>query len=182
MTTPAAPGLDEIDLFLQGKDGPQYEYVDGKLEERTVSTNSSRTAVRILRILGNHVEPTGLGDLYESELGIRIFSDPIETRRADLSFVSAGRSPRHDSGYLRVAPELVVEVVSPGDVASRLRGKVSAWLDEGVKLVWVAYPEEREIHVFRSSGGASILAAEEQISGEDVLPGFAVTVRDLFPA
>ena len=182
MTTPSAPGLAEVESLLRAKDGPQYEYVDGKLEQRNVSIDSSEVASWITALLVLYVRDRRLGRVFDSELGIRIFADPNRTRRADVSFVRAQHAPRADSGFLRVPPDLVVEVVSPGDSFQEIRSKVSEWIANGVSLVWVVDPSAREVHVFRSSGGASILAAEEQISGEDVLPGFAVTVRDLFPA
>ncbi|MGE5596786.1 MAG: Uma2 family endonuclease [Hyphomicrobiales bacterium] len=182
MTTPAAEELERIDLILQSSDGPQYEFVGGELRERNVSTDSSEVALFIAAMLMNHIRPARLAKLFDSELGIRIFRDPMETRRASVSFVSAGRAPEHDTGFLRVAPDLVVEVVSPGDKASELRAKVTEWLANGVRLVWVAYPHEREIHVFRAGGESSIYRADQEISGEDVIPGFASKTRELFPS
>jgi Uma2 family endonuclease len=182
MATPTSRELEEIELALQSQEGAQYEFVGGELSERHVSTESSRTATRFVWLLMNHVTPRGLGEIYDSELGIRIFSDPMETRRADVSFVSAARAPQQDSGYLNVPPDLVVEVVSPGDNAARLRAKVRAWLGANVRLVWVAYPEDREIQVYRTSGESSILSADDEITGEDVIPGFATKVRELFPS
>ncbi|MCC7363199.1 MAG: Uma2 family endonuclease [Dehalococcoidia bacterium] len=176
-----AATYDELEEMLLSKDGPQYELVGGELVERTVGDESTETASWIIAALVAYVRPLNLGRVFTSELGIRIFEDETETRRADVSFLSAARSRLRGYGYLRTPPELVVEVVSPSDKAAKLREKVDLWLRSGVRIVWVAYPDEHEIHVYRASGGASILTATDQVTGEDVIPGFASTVRELFP-
>ncbi|MBA4179014.1 MAG: Uma2 family endonuclease [Anaerolinea sp.] len=180
MATPVT-SIEETEAALLAKDGPSYELVDGELRERNVSFQSSRIAGFVMTVLGSHVRANRLGSVTDSELGIRIFDDPMTTRKADVAFISAARAPRGDQGFLRVAPDLVVEVVSPGDKASEVRAKVDEWLHAGVRLVWVVYPEAREVHVYPAEGRASILSGDDQLTGGDVVPGFTCGVAAFFP-
>lgn len=182
MTTPAPEKLYTPGDLLAMEDGVGYELVDGRLVERPVSETSSYVATLILLRLGAYVQLRRLGRVYPPDLGIRIFAaHPDRIRKADVSFLAAARVPSDDQGYLTVPPDLVIEVVSPGDGAAEVRAKIDEWLGAGVRMVWVAYPGQREIHVYRAGGPASILAATGELSGEDVVPGFACPVADCFP-
>lgn len=173
--------VDDAEAALLSKDGPSYELVDGELVERHVSFHSSRVAMLVGGLLVAHCGANKLGSVTDSELGMRIFSDPMTTRRADVSFLASARVPRSDQGFLRVPPDLVVEVVSPGDKASEIRSKTDEWLRAGVRLVWVVYPEAREVQVYPVGERPMILGSEDEISGGDVVPGFVCKVSDFFP-
>lgn len=177
----SAWSVEDAEAALLSKDGPSYELVDGQLVERHVSYESSTVASLITVRLGAHVHTHKLGRLADSELGMRIFTDPMTTRRADVSFLARARVPRSDQGFLRVPPDLVVQVVSPGDKASEIRSKTDEWLQAGVRLVWVVYPAAREVQVYPAGERPVILGAADEISGGDVVSGFVCTVADFFP-
>ena len=63
---------------------------------------------------------------------------------------------------------------------SYVMGRVRRFIRDGARMVWLATPELRVVHVFRPDLRASILDETKVISGEDVLPGFACKVADLF--
>jgi Uma2 family endonuclease len=88
--------------------------------------------------------------------------------------------PRDDPGFLLVAPDLVVEVVSRHDRWPEVREKAAMWLRAGVRLVWVADPRQREIYVYRPGARPEVFTADDQITGLDVIPGFAAPVASLF--
>ncbi len=177
MTLP--PALEDP-LAFEG--AGHYEFLDGFLLERNVSYISSRIASILTVLLGTFVRDSGLGVICDSELGIRIWpADPLRTRRADISFLRADRAPAEDSGYLYVAPDLVVEVVSPGDSAAAVRDKVTDWLSAGVRMVWVIFPSSREVYVYHSDAHPEVFTAEDTLHGYDVVPGFACPVSALFP-
>jgi Uma2 family endonuclease len=168
--------------LLTMEDGDRYELVDGELVERDVSFVSSEVGLNIGPEIRSWNRGARMGRVCGADLLLRIFPwDPAMTRAADASFISNERAPRSDQGLLEVAPELVVEVVSPNDAMSKVRDKVDLWLTAGVSMVWLALPGSREIHVYRSDAKPRILVAEDILSGEDVLPGFAVPVGSLFP-
>jgi Uma2 family endonuclease len=77
-------------------------------------------------------------------------------------------------------PPLTVEVVSPGNSALELRRRTRDYLEAGVSIVWVVWPEERSISVYRGSMTPVELTADDTLDGGDVLPGFSVKVADLF--
>ena len=75
---------------------------------------------------------------------------------------------------------VAIEVVSPGDHYSRIQSKVHHHLTHGVRLVWVADPEDRSITVYRPQQQMVLLGENDTLSGEDVLPGFSCKVGELF--
>ena len=109
--------------------------------------------------------------------------DPKMVRKPDVSFIRAGRLPGDvlPSGFVRIAPDLAVEVVSPNDLAPELDEKLEDYQKAGVRLVWVIYPESRTVSVYRGDGSASRLHQDDVLSGEDVIPGFRCEVGSLFP-
>jgi Uma2 family endonuclease len=119
--------------------------------------------------------------VYNAELQVRAFREPSLVRKPDAAFVQASRVPVADRGYLELAPDAVVEVVSPNDGAQEVRDKVEQWLSAGVRLVWVAYPSVREIIAYRPGQRPNVFTAADEITGEDVIPGFRTAVADFFP-
>ncbi len=71
-------------------------------------------------------------------------------------------------------------MVSPNDTADEVEAKRVAFLRANVPLVWIIYPEIRTIHVYRQGGSAAALAEGDELSGEEVLPGFVCKVADIF--
>jgi Uma2 family endonuclease len=83
-------------------------------------------------------------------------------------------------GYPAVAPDLVVEVVSPNDRAGEVQAKLSDWLTAGSRLVWVIDPGRRRVIVYREDGFVDLLADQDALNGEDVLPGFSCSIADIW--
>ena len=182
MTAPAPARLITADEFLELDDTRGWELIDGVLTERTVSKQSSRVATWISWVLSSFVNPHHLGAVYEADLGIRIFAGrPDLVRKADLSFVATHRDSPADSGYLDIAPDLVVEVVSPGNRAAALAEKTAAWLDAGVTVVWVVFPSTRQLQVCRRGEPGITYGSDDEVAVDDILPGFRARVADLFP-
>ncbi|MGP0067453.1 MAG: Uma2 family endonuclease [Isosphaeraceae bacterium] len=180
------PGIEVTpEDLLAMSDGGHYELVDGALKERSVSLLSSRVAVRLVRKLETYCEEHKLGWVVDSECGYRCFSwKPRQVRRADLSFISQNRIPSKEhwsDGYVTIPPDLAVEVVSPNDVARTLHEKVQEYLRAGVKLVWVITPETRSALVIRIDKSGTWLEVGDELTGEDVIPGFRCRLGDLIP-
>ena len=132
--------------------------------------------------LGCHVEEHNLGDVFEGETGFLLASDPDTVRAPDIAFIRRERIPIEEpaEAFRPGAPDLAVEVVSPGDTVHEVDDKVKTWLDAGAKMVWVVNPKWRSVTVYRSAERVKILTENEDLSGEDVVEGFRRKVHDLF--
>ncbi|MEW4570071.1 Uma2 family endonuclease [Tautonia sp. JC769] len=141
-----------------------------------------RIGSKILRRVGNFVEDHRLGETYTAETGFLLQRDPDTVRGADVAFVSRARlEPLGDpEGHLPLAPDLVVEIVSPSDRPGRIASKLTEWLDVGARMVWWVYPDRREVVEHRPGLAPRAITAAEDLDGGDVLPGFRVRLADLF--
>ncbi len=122
------------------------------------------------------------GTVFAAETGFLLRSDPDTVRAPNVAFISSDRLGPDDAppGYLEMAPDLAVEVVSPNDSAASVQSKVEDWLGTGTRLVWVVYPDTQSVAVYRSLHEAEVLSEPDALDGAPVLSGFAVPVRDLF--
>ena len=86
-----------------------------------------------------------------------------------------------EQGHVLIYPDLAVEVVSPNDLAYETQEKVEEYLRAEVPLIWVIYPQDHVVLVYRKDGSTARLCDGDELSGEDVVPGFSCRVHDLFP-
>jgi Uma2 family endonuclease len=173
-----------IEDLLAMPDEKDYELMDGQLVERNMSTLSSWVGGEMLHYLSAHLKEDQLGWVFPADNGFQCFPHrPNRLIRADVSFVRRERLPQGlpSEGYLKIAPDLAVEVISPNDLAREIDQKVAEYLRAGVPLIWIIHPDLRAVRVHRSSGPVSWLREEEELSGEDILPGFRCRVAALFP-
>jgi Uma2 family endonuclease len=163
--------------------GKRLELVKGELIEMPpAGGRHGKIASKIDRLLGTFVEKTNAGETFAAETGFRLAHDPDTVRAADVAFISKARLPQGDlpDGFWGIVPDLVVEVMSPSDTAPQVQAKVEDWLSAGVRLVWVVYPNTRSVVVYNAQREARVLATNETLTGEPVLPGFTCKVSELF--
>lgn len=130
--------------------------------------------------LTDYVQAAGVGRVFASEVGFRLASDPDTVRAPDVAFISRQRLPDPDLvGYPALAPDLVVEVLSPHDRPGETLAKVGDWLDGGARLVWVVDPDRRLARVYRADGTEVLVTGDEALDGEDVLAGFSCPLSSL---
>lgn len=134
--------------------------------------------------VGGFVRAHNLGRICTAETGFRLRRNPDTVRAPDFAFVARGRITveMDQTRFLDLAPDLAVEVISPGNLAREIAEKVQGYLEAGVRLIWLAYPSTLTIVVHRPGGISRTLSADDELHGEDVLPGFSCRVADLFPA
>jgi Uma2 family endonuclease len=124
--------------------------------------------------LAKHVKSAGIGQVVVGDAGFQVTSDPDTVRGPDIAFIKGDRVPAPGTvGFPTLGPDLIVEVLSPHDRPGETLAKVGDWLEAGTKLVWVIDPERRAARVYRQDGTETSINAEEQLEGEDVLPGFS---------
>jgi Uma2 family endonuclease len=132
-----------------------------------------RIALELGHRLTDHVKRGSWGQVYV-ESGFKLATDPDTVRGPDVAFISRARLPDPEPvGYPVLAPDLVAEVLSPGDRPGEILVKVADWLFAGAKLVWVIDPERRVARVYRHDGTEQIVTADQPLDGEDVVPGFS---------
>jgi Uma2 family endonuclease len=161
----------------------RFELIDGHLVERKMEAKSSYVATNLLGLVWHFVRSHHLGLVFQADCGYQIFAEePNQVQFADGSFLRRGQLPedRPPQGHCRLAPDLIIEAVSPHDTASELEAKIAQWLAAGVRLVWVLYPETQRVQVHRADGTVTKLQAAEQLVGEDVIPGFQCQVAEVF--
>ena len=169
------------DLYANPVPGKCTELVAGRIVVREPpGYNHGYVASRCLVAMAMHATAHRLGHVLAAETGFVLARNPDTVRAPDVAFISANRVPVHrPAGYLEQAPDLVVEVMSPSDRASRVCAKVSDWLGAGVRMVWQIDPERRTAQVYRPGVEPSVLDGDGVLDGLDVLPGFRVRLSEL---
>lgn len=138
-------------------------------------------AARLLIAVGTFVESRFLGRVFTAETGFRLRTDPDTVRAADVGFLRRDRLPNPPPrGYAAIAPDLVIEVLSPDDRPGDVLSKVGDWLEAGTSLVWVVDPERRTARVYRADGSQELLTDADRLNGESVLPEFQYELRRAF--
>jgi Uma2 family endonuclease len=167
------------DLLAMGADA-RFELDRGVLVPMSPSASPhGRVAANVVGELQPFVKSRRLGRVYGAETGFKLANDPDVVRAPDAAFLRAGRIPPESEGYAAVAPDLVIEVVSPGDTAHEMDVKIAEYLAAGVTSVWVLYPRTETMMIHRADGVRRLRAADA-IDEEPTLPGFSCRVADLF--
>jgi Uma2 family endonuclease len=181
MNVIATPTFTPDDL-LKMPDGDGFELVNGRLVERNMGARSSWVGGMILRLLAAFCDATAWGWVFPADASYQCFPDaPNMVRKPDASLVRFGRFPDEvlPEGHIRIAPDMVIEVVSPNDLFYEVEEKAFAFLRAGVRVVWVVNPDSQTVHVY-TSGAIVGFRETDEITGGDVLPGFRCPVREFF--
>jgi Uma2 family endonuclease len=169
--------------LLTMSDGPRYELVKGRLVEKPMSAKAGLIAGAVISLLGPFARGRRQGFVFTSDCGYQCFAtDPTRVVFPDASFIHRGRLPNDvpPDGHVQIAPDMALEVVSPSNGAEDLMQKILEYLHAGVRLVWVVYPNCRTVLVYRPDNSVSLLKPDNELDGEDVIPGFACRVAELF--
>lgn len=183
--------------FTRLYEGKRYEYINGRavpMDEEIVLDNGETTVTptrfghgavvgRLTIMLGNFVLANDLGEVVGAETGFLMAQEPPQMRAADVAFVPKARlkEMRADQ-WMPFPPDLAVEVVSEYDKARDIRSKARAYMDHGTRLLWIVYPDTREVEVWQPDQTMRLLTASDTLDGADVLPGFSLPLATLFSA
>ncbi len=173
--------LMTAEAFWELHAGKPYELVRGEVIEVPLAGYShGATCSCVAGKLGAFVDAHDLGDVV-IDTGFRLAADTI--CGPDVAFMSQQNlaTITESDKYLPFAPDLAVEVVSPGDTASEVQDKVDLYLDAGTRLVWIMYPTLQHVVVHRADRTSKTVLRDGIVDGEDVLPGLKIAVVDLFP-
>ena len=170
------------DLLAIPDDGNRHELLRGEIiVSPSPSYRHGKAQSRFAAVLVRYADETGLG-VVVTESGFRLHRDPDTVLGPDVAFIRTDRLPpdADDTTYLELAPDLVVEVVSPSNSLAEMHDKVLTYLEAGVRMVLVLEPKRRTVTVHTPDRVARTLVVGETLDGGDVLPGFSVPVADLF--
>jgi Uma2 family endonuclease len=171
------------DLLRMPDDGSRYELVRGEIRKRPpAGYRRGRIAMNISTPLDQFVRAHGLGTVCAAETGFRLASNPDTVRAPDVAFVRDERVKQVGdvAGYWPGPPDLVVEVVSPGERYTDVQDKVLEWLTAGSRMVVVADPGRRVVMVYRTLDEISLLTENDTLDGADVVPEWRLAVREVF--
>ena len=175
--------LTADDLLRLYGEGVRGELIRGVLcETMPTGQEHGELVVNLGAELRNFIKPRKLGRLTASDSGVWLERDPDTVREPDIAYFSAEKIPPgvRVRGYSEVAPDLVVEIRSPGDSVREVNDKALMWLSFGVRLVWVVHPDTRAVDVHRPERRVLTLGENDALDGFDALPGFACKVSEIF--
>jgi len=176
--------FEEFEEFLRQPENRDrfFELIDGEIVEKVPTLEHGVIALRIGSRLLIFVEAHGLGWV-AVEVRYRVPDDNSNSRQPDVSFSSNARVPKLvKQGAVLQMPDLVVEVKSPDDTFIGQRRRAEYYIANGTRLVWLVYPEKQLVEVYQPNADIQILNIDDVLDGGDVLPGFTLSVRDIFPA
>ena len=179
------------DGFLKILGSPGYEdrsieLVEGEIIEMSKPSGlHGQITMRLGAKLFHFAEENGLGIVTAAETGFILERNPDggdTVRGLDIGFIRGANAPAVLPDHLLdVAPDLAVEVISPSNKVADMHRKIRQLLAAGAALIWIVHPETRTVEVHTRSG-AITLEGDDMLSGSDVLPGFEIPVREIFPA
>jgi Uma2 family endonuclease len=164
-------------------DHDSCELIDGRIVPMSpTNPEHGRIEANVAAAIGRFVRAQNLGLVMTGEVGIFTTRNPDRVRAADVVFISHDRYERRTKarGFLDVAPELVVEILSPENAHIDMQQKVREYLGIGVQLVLVVDPVARAIAAHRATGHVERYGRDGSVSCEDALPGFAFPVAAAF--
>ena len=183
-TTQAKPRpITGDELLGLNSEGVRGELIRGVLcEMPPPGIEHGRILMRLGAFLFNFVDAQNLGTVLAGDPGIWIEREPDTVRAPDVAYYSAERMSPDATipGYAEIVPNLVVEIVSPNDTVSEMNDKARMWIDTGVSLVWVVWPNWQTVEVHRRDEGIIELSGDAVLEGADVVPGFAVPITNIF--
>jgi Uma2 family endonuclease len=163
-------------------DESQGELVRGELRVTpTPGAAHGTIAANLIFLLSARVRELEAGWVFGG-VGYQLVNLPRTVRRPDVSFVRADRLPTEGvgPGFLKLAPDLVVEVISPSETASELEEKLDDYRACGTLLIWVVDPVRRTVKIIVSDAPPRWVREGERLDGGAVLPAFSCGIADLF--
>lgn len=171
------------DLLEMEDDGCRHEIISGELVSMPPTNEEHGVFVwRMSGLLYAHHQVFPEFVCFTGDTGIHLSQDPDILLAPDLTIVRSDNlspdSPQRT--FSTTVPDLVVEVISPSERLGRINDKISAYLNAGVRLIWLVNPANRSITVHSPDQRTRILEGDDVLDGGDVLPEFRLPLDELF--
>jgi Uma2 family endonuclease len=173
------------ELLAMPDDGRLWELRRGVLREVSPSGfESSAIAMAIGAWLTIYVIERELGIVTGADGGFVLERDPDTVLAPDVAFMRQEHAPPENElrRFGQVPPDLALEVVSPTDRPRAVAEKVAIYLATGVPLVWVVDPATRSAEVHRPDRQPRRLTIDDDLDGEEIVPGFRLPLSQVFAA
>lgn len=174
------PGLATVvDLLRPENEG--CELVEGTLVEKAMGTREAFLAAYVIELLGLFVRANNLGILTPGDGAWEMMSGLV--RLPDVAFLSWDRLPSRevpDEPIASAVPDLAVEVLSRSNTPGEMARKRGEYFRAGVRLVWEIDPRARAVRAYTSETAFTDHTAADTLTGDPVLPGFALPLAQLF--
>lgn len=172
--------LDEFHAFteLPANKNRLFELINGEIVEKVASFTPSKLAMRVGRFIGNFADDIG----YITGADGSYILAPGYEFMPDVGYISKARLPDEPERQVQGPPDLAIEVKSPTDSKRELRQKAEDYIRFGTKMVWLVFPESQHVEVYVPDKDVSEMFIGDVLDGGDVLPGFTLPVKDIFPA
>lgn len=177
------------DYLLTPETNLRYEIIDGEMLMSPAPTIEHQWIIsNIMDVLRPYVKKLKLGVALPAPLDVVVSRRPLRTRQPDISYISferSGKSARElrEMKVFETAPDLVVEILSPGERRGALKGKLQDYTKIGVRECWLVSAESNTVEMLRlTPQGATrinLFGAGDTIRSE-VLSGFTMEVADVF--
>ena len=133
-------------------------------------------------VLAAFVRQHGLGVVFAGGVGYQLLQLPRTVRVPDASFVRADQLPSDGMGpgFLRLTPDLAIEVLAPSDTESEIEEKLEDYLISGTRLIWVVDPMRRTVMIVTPDAPVRWLREGDTLDGASVIPGFSCAVAEIF--
>jgi Uma2 family endonuclease len=177
---PGTAALADV-LAVQEQEDRLCELVDGVLVEKAMGYYESRLALLIGYFLEVFLQLHDLGIVLGADGMLQLLHDQV--RIPDVSFLSWVHFPDRElpsEPIPRLVPDLAVEVLSASNTAQEMNRKLQEYFAAGTQLVWYVDPEAQGITVYTAPEQWIELGIEDVLDGENVLPGFQLSIRELF--
>lgn len=161
------------------EDDLDYELVDGVKEVKMAGAKHGEICAQLTGELFGYLKANKVGKLYSSNTTFQIGANE---RMPDIAFVSAARIPEEGApaSKLDIPPDLAVEVISPNDVWDKVTDKVRDYFAAGVQQVWLVSQLQQQVFVYDSPTQIRVFTAAEDLTSEQLLPGFRCRIAELF--
>lgn len=174
----------DAEFMALPRDGHRYELVNGEVVDMGNSGMEHGYLACVLTVkLGGFIQANKLGAICDSSTAFTLKNG--NKRSPDIAFISRERLKglsRPLRGFFEGAPDLVVEILSPGNTVEEMHQKIVEYFENETRLLWKVDPNERSILVYRSPEPDCLLRMNDSLDGEDVVPGFSMAVAELFQA
>jgi len=169
------------ELLAMPDDGMRRELIAGEVVVMTPAGGEhGQLAMDLMAEVRSWSKQQQLGRCFAAETGFRLASDPDTVRAPDGAFIRAARVPEPiPAGFMTVMPDLALEVVSPDDRKREVLAKVGDWWKRRSRCLGL-WPAERRMNDFRSVSDVTVLEEADTLTCEELLPGFALPLRELF--